>query len=191
MTRLPDQPIATKYRIIADGFSQRVRAVTDWDAQTPVAEWKARDVVDHLVTWLPAVLGEVAPIEPGPSAATDPVGAWQRFDEQVQAILDDPASMDLVHEHQYTGTNPVPVLINNIFTGDVFFHTWDLARSNGLDDELDGDLVRDAYTGMKAMEDQLRPSGQFGQQQPVAEDAPEQDKLFAFLGRDPHWRPQP
>ncbi|GAB3588813.1 maleylpyruvate isomerase N-terminal domain-containing protein [Calidifontibacter terrae] len=189
MTRLPDQPIAEKYRIIAAGFSDRVRAVSDWDAPTPVQEWAARDVVNHLVTWLPAVLGDVAPIQPGPSAADDPVGAWAAFDTQVQQILDDPASMDLIHTHQYTGQNPVPELINNIFTGDVFFHTWDLARSNGLDDTLDADLVHDAYVGMSAAEEQLRPSGQFGQQQPVADDATDQDKLFAFLGRDPHWAP--
>ncbi len=187
MTRLPDLPIADKYRSIAAGFTQRVQGVTDWDAPTPVKEWVARDVVFHLTGWLPAVLGDVVRIEPGP--ADDPVAAWATFDGQVQAILDDPASMDLIHSHQYTGTNPVPVLIDNIFTGDVFFHTWDLARSNGLDDTLDADLVHDAYVGMSAAEEQLRPSGQFGQRQPVADDAPEQDKLFAFLGRDPHWRP--
>lgn len=187
MTRLPDKPIAEKHRIISGGFTQRVRGVTDWDAPTPVQEWTARDVVEHL-TWIRSVLGDAVSLAPLP-AADDPVALWEAHSGQIQAILDDPESMNLPHSHPNTGDNPVPVLIDRIYTGDVFFHTWDLARSNGLDDTLDADLVHDAYAGMSAAEEFLRPTGQFGQQQPVAADAPEQDKLFAFLGRDPHWTP--
>lgn len=107
----------------------------------------------------------------------------------MQALLDDPATMAIIHRHEHTGTNPVPVLIDRIYTGDVAFHTWDLARSNGLDDRLDPAFVHDALVGMTAAEEFLRPTGQFGQRQPVPDDAPEQDRLFAFLGRDPSWRP--
>lgn len=97
--------------------------------------------------------------------------------------------MEVVHRHRHTGENPVPVLIDRIFTGDVFFHTWDLARSSGQDDTLDADLVHEALLGMRAAEDVLRPSGQFGEQQPVPAGATEQEELFAFLGRDPRWSP--
>lgn len=91
MNPLPQQPIPEKFRIVAAGFTDRVRGVTDWDAPTPVREWRARDVVGHLVGWLPDVLGDAARIEPGPPVEEDPVGAWLAFDRQVQAILDDPA----------------------------------------------------------------------------------------------------
>lgn len=188
MTRLPELPIAEKFRVVARGFSARVDGVTDWDAPTPVKEWRARDVVAHL-HWIRDVLGDAVTIEPGPSPEDEPAAAWAHLAQQVQGILDDPASMDLPHSHPHTGDNPVPVVIDRIWTGDVFFHTWDLARSAGLDDTLDADLVQDALTGMRQAEDFLRPTGQFGEQQPVPEDATETEELMAFLGRDPRWTP--
>jgi uncharacterized protein (TIGR03086 family) len=188
VTRLPDLPIADKFRVVAQGFTDRVEGVTDWDAPTPVKEWRARDVVGHL-HWIRDVLGDAVDIEPGPTPDDDPVGSWRALATRVQEILDDPASMGLPHSHPNTGDNPVPVLIDRIWTGDVFFHTWDLARSNRLDDALDPDLVHDALGGMRAAEEFLRPTGQFGEQQPEPEDATEQEQLMAFLGRDPRWTP--
>ena len=41
---------AMEFGVVAD-------RVTDWGAQTPVPEWKARDVVAHLVEWVPGFLG--------------------------------------------------------------------------------------------------------------------------------------
>lgn len=189
LSPLPQRAPAKKYRAIAAEFDRRVRAVSDWDVPTPVKEWTARDIVDHLATWLPAVLSSAVQLEPGPPASEDPVGAWENLDRQVQAILDDPASMEIIHTNPNTGENPLPVIIDRIFTGDVFLHTWDLARATGQPDRLDPDMVHDAYEGMRAAEEFLRPTGQFGEQQPVPDDAPEQDSLFAFLGRDPRWSP--
>jgi uncharacterized protein (TIGR03086 family) len=180
--------MAEKFRVISRGFTERVAGVTDWDAPTPVKEWRARDLVGHLHC-VRDVLGDAVEIDPGPSPEEDPVGSWAALSTRVQEILDDPASMDLPHSHPNTGDNPVPVLIDRIWTGDVFFHTWDLARSNGLDDRLDPDLVHDALTGMRAAEEFLRPTGQFGQQQPEPEGATEQEQLMAWLGRDPRWTP--
>ncbi|UQN29019.1 TIGR03086 family metal-binding protein [Brachybacterium kimchii] len=189
---LPQLAPAEEYRAIADRFAATVRGTADWDAPTPVVEWRARDVVDHLVTWLPAVIedGSEVRFTPGPSAAEDPVRAWTHLDEQIRRILADPEVSARPHSNRHTGQDrPVGAVIDEIFTGDVFFHTWDLARSSGQDDRLDPDMVHEALTGMSAMEEYLRPTGQFGQQQPVPEDATEQERLFAFLGRDPRWAP--
>ena len=35
----------------------------------------------------------------------------------------------------------------------------------------------------------IRASGQFGQQQPVPDDASVQERFLAFIGRDPRWAP--
>lgn len=183
-------PPAEKYRAVASGFTAIVGGVTDWDAPTPVVEWRARDVVGHLVTWLPAMIhgGSAFRFEAGPSADQDPVGAWTHLDNQIHALFADPAAGRQLHSNPHTGSDrPVPEVIDEFFTGDVFFHTWDLARSSGQDDRLDPGMVHDAYSGMSAAEEYLRPTGQFGQQQPVPEGATEQEKLFAFLGRDPRW----
>jgi hypothetical protein len=44
-----------------------------------VAGWRARDVVDHLVEWLPEFLTSATGVvlDRGPSAADDPASAWQ------------------------------------------------------------------------------------------------------------------
>lgn len=190
-TPLPQLPPAEKHRRIAARFTEVVHGVADWDAPTPVEEWRARDVVGHLVGWLPPMVhaGSSLRFTEGPSAQTDPVGAWEAFAPQVQHLLTDPASAEILHSNPHTGQDrPLPEVVDQVFTGDVFFHTWDLARSSGQDDALDPDLVHEAFTGMSAIEEQLRPSGQFGQQQPVPEGATEQERLFAFLGRDSRWR---
>lgn len=191
-TPLTQLPPAAKYRAIADRFTRTVHGVSDWDAPTPVKGWRARDVVDHLVTWLPAMIhgGSDFRFEDGPSAEEDPVGAWTALDDQIRAVLEDPEAGGHLHSNPHTGTDrPLPAVIDEFFTGDVFFHTWDLARSSGQDDQLDPVMVHEAFTGMSAAEEFLRASGQFGQQQPVPDDATEQEQLFAFLGRDPRWSP--
>ncbi|HEX7351197.1 TIGR03086 family metal-binding protein [Brachybacterium sp.] len=189
-TPLTQLPPAEKYRLIAARFTEVVHGVTDWDAPTPVKEWRARDVVGHLAGWLPPMVeaGSSVRFEGGPSADEDPVGAWTALDAQVQELLTDAAAATILHSNPHTGQDrPLPEVVDQVFTADVFFHTWDLARSSGQDDTLDPDLLHAAFTGMSAMEEQLRPSGQFGQQQPVPEDATEQEQFFAFLGRDPRW----
>ncbi|WP_169945970.1 maleylpyruvate isomerase N-terminal domain-containing protein [Microbispora sp. H11081] len=52
---LSDHP-AERHRQVAGLFTERVRGVRSWDASAPVDGWTARDVVRHLVEWLPGFL---------------------------------------------------------------------------------------------------------------------------------------
>ncbi len=72
-----------------------------------------------------------------------------------------------------------------IVTNDIFMHTWDLARAAGLDETLDPDEVHRLFVGMEPMDQMLRESGQYGPRVPVPDDADEQTKLIAFIGRQP------
>ena len=67
-------------------------AADAWDAPAPCDGWVARDVVGHLVEWLPEFFFEgwdlVPP--PAPSVDDDPVAAWTALDATIQAALDDP-----------------------------------------------------------------------------------------------------
>ena len=49
-----------RYRRVAAQFDARVRAMPDdgWDNQAPCDGWVGRDVVAHLVDWVPAVFGK-------------------------------------------------------------------------------------------------------------------------------------
>ena len=75
--------------------------------------------------------------------------------------------------------------IDMFFLGDVLIHTWDLARATGLDETLDADEVHRMFEGIEPYDEMLRSSGQYGPRVEVPDDADEQTKLIAFMGRQP------
>ena len=188
---LSEQP-AERHRQVAGTFTDRVRGVRPggWDAPAPVAGWTARDVVDHL-TWFPGYFAESHGIDlpAGPGVAEDPVAAWQVQSGGIQALLDDPATAGRVVEDPHLGRLPLALLVDRIYTADVFMHTWDLARATGQDDRLDPDFCAALVTGMSSMEAAIRASGQYGEPVPVPAGADAQTRLLGFIGRDPDWRP--
>ena len=189
---IPAEP-AAEHRSVAGTFGTRVRGVAAdaWDAPAPVAGWRARDVVRHLVEWFPAFLADGSPLRlsPGPSVDDDPVAAWEHHASGVQAILDDPASAALTFAHPRLPAMPLPQAVAQFYTADVFMHTWDLARATGQDDDLDEERCQALLTGMEPMDAMLRASGQYGPRVAVAADASWCDRLVGFIGRDPQWRP--
>lgn len=182
---------ADRFRATADRFTGIVDSVQDWDAPTPVKEWTARDIVGHFTSWVPPFLQDGAGIdlEPGPDPADDPVAAWTHLRDQVQAVLDDPASEEKIYTSSMLPEMPLPQVVDQFVTADVVMHGWDLARSAGQDYPMDEGMVRAMHEGMAAMGPMLRESGQFGQEQPVDDDASAQDRFIAFIGRDPSWQP--
>ena len=73
-----------------------------------------------------------------------------------------------------------------IGTGDVLLHTWDLARATGQDETLDAVEVERMLAGMASIDEaMLRNSGHYGPRVEVSDDASAQDKLIAFIGRQP------
>lgn len=180
---------AEEHRSIAGTFTDRVRGVPagGWDRPAPCEGWVARDVVDHLVTWLPHFLRTGAGVElpEGPSAGTDPVAAWLAHAAAVQAVLDDPACGDRVLSNPFLGELPLDVAISRFYTSDVFLHTWDLARATGQDDRLDPERCAMMLKEMAAAEAAMRSSGHYGPPVEVPDDADVQTKLLGFIGRDP------
>jgi uncharacterized protein (TIGR03086 family) len=182
---------AERHREVAATFTDRVRGVRDWGAPTPVPEWTARDVVHHLVEWFPGFLagGTAHRLPVSGDVDADPVGAWQAHAEAVQAMLDDPAVAASTFAHPRVPPQSLAVTIDRFYTADVFMHTWDLARATGQDDRLDADFCAELLAGMEPLEDLMRSSGQYGARVPVPDDAPGQDRLLGFIGRDPAWHP--
>ena len=181
--------IATRYRKVAGGFTDRARAVPEaaWGNASPCEGWDARDVVRHMVEWMPAFLHGGAGIElpTVPSVDDDPAGAWVGLSDAIQVLLDDPAmsSRDFVNVH--TGRHRLDDAIGTFILGDVLVHTWDLARATGLDETLDPDEVHAMLLGVEPMGDALSQSGQYGRPVEVPDDADEQTRLIAFTGRRP------
>lgn len=182
---------AAEFRDVGGRFGGIVRGVPDerWDDPTPVEGWAARDVVGHLVEWFPSFLAGGSPVTlpPVPSADEDPVLAWESVAAAVLALLDDPATEGLAFDNPHTGSMPLPRAVSQFFTADVFLHTWDLAVATGQDATLDPDRCAEMVAGMEPFEELLRSSGQYGPRVPVPDEAPAQDRLLGFIGRDPRW----
>jgi uncharacterized protein (TIGR03086 family) len=156
--------IADRYRRVARRFTARVNEVppSAWDNPSPCEGWVARDVVRHLVEWIPAFFAaaDAPPLPAGPSVDDDPAGAWQTLDRALQALLDDPVASAQAISHPRAGTHRLDEAIATFVVGDVVVHTWDLARAAGLDETLDGDIVHEMLVGMEPLDDMLRASGQ-------------------------------
>ena len=103
----------------------------------------------------------------------------------MQALLDDPATAERVHDLPHLGTMSLEQAIAMIYTNDVFLHRWDLARATGQDERLDADRCAEMFEGMLPMDEMLRQSGQYGPRVRVPDDADAQTQLLAFIGRTP------
>jgi uncharacterized protein YndB with AHSA1/START domain len=88
---IADTP-AERFRRVAGRFGDRVDEVAppDWDNPSPCEGWTARDVVRHLLSWVPSVIGRAEIVFPdAPTVDEDPVAAWDGFARTIQAALDD------------------------------------------------------------------------------------------------------
>ena len=183
-------PLA-RWDLVAGGFTARVEGVpTDrWDDPAPCEGWVARDVVRHLVEWVPPFLasGSDVTIRVGPSVDDDPVGAWSNLAYSVRETLAEPGAGERRFSHPTAGDHALDSAIGMFITGDVLIHTWDLARATGQDETLPAGVVEEMLIGMEPMDEMLRGSGQYGARVEVATDASTQDRLIAFTGRDPDW----
>ncbi|MBI4935578.1 MAG: TIGR03086 family protein [Actinobacteria bacterium] len=173
--------IAGRFGEVVDGVR-----VDQWNLPAPCDGWVARDIVRHLVEWVPGFLSRAElPLAPGPSVDDDPAGAWHHLAVALQACLDDPVVATREFDAGPLGRMTVERALDMAVLGDVFVHTWDLARATGQDERLDPDMVHAMFEGMQPMDEMLRSSGHFGPKVAVAADADEQTKLIAFTGRTP------
>jgi uncharacterized protein (TIGR03086 family) len=181
--------IAQRYRRAAGRFTERVAEVPDdaWERPAPCEGWVARDVVRHLVEWIPAFFaaagGPALPV--GPPVDDDPVGAWTTMSDGIQSLLEDPEMAAMPISHPRAGDHRFGDAIDIFVLGDVVLHTWDLARATGLDETLDPDFVHELLVGMEPLDEVLRASGQYGPKVAVPANADEQTRLIAFTGRQP------
>lgn len=191
----PMSDAATRFARVAEGFTARVGAVPPdrWGHPAPCDGWDARDVVRHLVEWVPGpgfLLGSFG-VETGPipSVDDDPAGAWAVVRDAVQRALEDPDVAGRVEDCGPPGRMSLEAAVDMTCTPDVLIHTWDLARATGLDERLDPEEVHRMVVGLESLppevDDAMRGSGHYGARVAVSPDADEQTRLLAFMGRRP------
>jgi uncharacterized protein (TIGR03086 family) len=178
--------IVERYERITGQFTDRVRAVPPdaWDNASPCDGWTARDVVGHLTEWIPGFFGAHGVQFPHvPSVQDDPVAAWQTVQATIAEALADPALAGRPVETPFS-TQSLAETVDMIVTGDVFTHTWDLARATGQDEALDDEHLQRMLASVTSMpEEALRADGMFGPRIDVPGDADDQTLFLAYLGR--------
>ncbi len=180
-----------RFRRIAGTFGDVAAAVPveRWDDPAPCDGWTARDVIGHLVAWVPSVIGRCGqPIEISTSVAVDPVRAWNELADRLSALLNDPAIAATVFDVGPPGMLSVETAIDRLVTGDILVHTWDLARSTGQHVRLDPVMSLQMVEGMQVIDELLRNSGHYGPKVDAPGGADAATRLIAFTGRDPNWK---
>ncbi len=182
--------VAARYRKLADIFERKIAAVRadQWGNQSPCTDWKARDVVRHIVFMHGIMLQPLGrALTAAPTVDKDPLAAFRAARADVAAALADPA-LSAQEAGGHFGTMTVEQMIDNVVSLDMVLHGWDLAKATGQDATIDPAEVAQAMTNPPAVpEEVLRSPGVMGPIVPVPANAPAQDRLLGFLGRDPHW----
>jgi uncharacterized protein (TIGR03086 family) len=177
--------VQDRYRVVSKGFDAAVKATgsDQWDVQTPCEQWKARDVVAHVVE---GHRGVIAGIRGGESEALgpdeDPKAAWTEASKAIDEITGDPEALAKEIDGP-VGKMPAGDIIGRFMTMDLLVHTWDLARTVGADEKLDEESVRHAYEGLKPMDAMIRQPNVFGAKLDPPAGADLQTEFLYFLGR--------
>lgn len=178
--------VAAQYRRRADAFERLVAGTPPdrWAAPSPCDGWTASGVVAHVVDFSAKVLHERAGVDDPPWFADlpSPLEAFRATRTAVERVLDDPATPTEVASY-----------IEWSISFDLPQHGWDLAMATGQDatmapEEVDliwGPGDPEAFARAFAWQ---RDQGWYGPPVAVPDDAPRQDRVLGFLGRDPHWR---
>jgi uncharacterized protein (TIGR03086 family) len=178
-------------RAVGD-FDRRVTSVPSggWDDRTGCCpDWTVRDLVNHVVSenaWIPPLLSgktiaEVGSSLDGDLLGDDPEAAWRSSAAEAVAAVEDEGALDRPVELS-SGPTTGAAYVGEVMS-DLIVHTWDLATSVGADDRLDPDLIDFARRTLEPLAESWRAAGALEEPLDVPDDADEQTRLLALLGR--------
>ena len=133
-----------RFRRVAARFTDVVESVpaAAWSNPAPCEGWTARDVVRHLVEWVPSFFSRAGIDLPiSVSVDDDPAKAWAQLRDALQAKLDDPEVAASEIDIEPVGRHTVAAAIEQFVTGDIVVHTWDLAKAAGVDATIDHEMA--------------------------------------------------
>jgi uncharacterized protein (TIGR03086 family) len=173
-------------------FTELVERVGDrWDAPTPATEWSVRDLVNHVTAeqlWAPplmegATIAEVGDRFDGDVLGDDPVASWDAAIAGSTEAFSEPGAMARTVHLSFGDTSAEEYTWQMV--SDLHLHGWDLATALGEDDTIDPESATALLEVMSPQEELLRQSGMFGDRVPVPDDADDQVRLLALVGRRP------
>lgn len=171
-----------------DGIVRRV-ADSDWENQSPNDEWTAKQTLGHVIWGMRRMYASVTDGPPPGEqpevevAGDNPAATWDEVRENLLDALD---RHGVLHKEIETpfGEMTVDEALGRFFF-DGLTHAWDIAKATGVDAAIPEDLAAKALDVMYAFGDAVRGPGIFASEVEVPQDAPIQDKLIAYTGRQP------
>ncbi|MFL6156249.1 MAG: TIGR03086 family metal-binding protein [Marmoricola sp.] len=161
-------------------LGKATRAAGQLDASTPCERWDVRDLLNHMLETQQYFAGsasgeDVSPPGQDPPSllGEDPPSDFQAARARTLRVFGE----DGVIER--TG----PSL--GIAFSDQLLHGWDLATATGQDATMPDGLAEAAYEIVHGAFTDDQREGVFGPEIEVPDDAPAQDRLLAYTGRDP------
>jgi uncharacterized protein (TIGR03086 family) len=167
---------------------------------TPCGDWTLAQLLAHMTkqhdVFAAAAGGNGADLSVSRARppVADPVAEYAAAADRVQRAFaaDGVLTRDFVLPEIDPGaTFPGSLVIGGHFI-DYVVHGWDVARTLGVDYELEPDLLGAALPIAEAVPDdetRLRPGAAFAPRVNPPEGASSLDRIVALLGRRPDWRP--
>ncbi|MFY1705437.1 MULTISPECIES: TIGR03086 family metal-binding protein [Micromonospora] len=167
-----------------------VRGTADgqFDLPTPCAEFRVRDLVNHLfevvVNFQALAVRQPVDWAEKPDFLT---GDWrERFEVETDRVVrawSDPAALE--------GTSPMMGMPQQVVGGmilmDLIVHGWDLAAATGQPYDPAPETLPPSVALIAQLAPQGRQYGVFGAEVATGPDAPELDRLLGLAGRNPAW----
>jgi len=154
---------------------------------TPCSEFDVRSLLNHVIGGLAmlttAARGEKGAMPEGDQFGSEPRVDYERRRAELMAALAGDGVLDRNWEMPFA-TMPGAVMASIAFM-EHLTHAWDVAKATGQDTALPSDLVAECMQVVAPMDAMLRTPGVCGPAIKVADDASEQDRLIAFMGRQP------
>jgi uncharacterized protein (TIGR03086 family) len=171
-----------RYENAADGFTDRLEAVTDdqWENPTPCTDWNVRELVNHVITiqrQIPEGLGVSVDDE------ADAREKWNSVRAAAVEALRQPGVLERTMPGR-GGEVPVEMALLPRLS-DLMLHGWDLARATGGDERLDADTSAIVLEFLEPNDEILRSTGTFGPKLDPPAGADAAVELLCFTGRRP------
>lgn len=161
-----------------------------WDDPSPCAEWTARQVAGHAMTFIRNVVALAgdgpdpdfhAPVDFAAVAGDDPNVAWTATRHLMETeVLTRSDRLATVRMTPLGVEMPIVDLLT--FQGmDPVVHGWDVATATGGTVDIPAELATDYRARFEPVADQVRAAGLLGPETPSGDDPVE--RLLAFCGR--------
>ena len=175
--------LLTLWRQVADGFSERLDSVGeyDWSASTCCEKWNVVELVEHAIgaqRMVPKALGASGAID---ATGDNLVTVWRTVRSGADAALATPGALDRQVKLPFGEMKARDGLAFPM--SDMLVHTWDLARAIGGNDRLNVEACEKALADLEPIDELLRGPGFYGPKVEPDTDADVQARLLAFLGR--------